>query len=571
MTVSIVTCPGCHALVLSDTAQCPTCRHVFDAERAAHAAEPMRPTGSEHEEPCPNCGDMVRKGLVRCFNCGHFMRKEIARLYKQMQATESPVIYSPMDEPEPGSAAAAETEVATSDDDFELAPEFSLVPAAAAAPPAAADEPAETYSLAEPAPSPAEPQPAAAESPAPSESPAEPDAAPKPRRPEAAEAAGGEAHSVATAGDALLNIAMQEEQEETERRKNPRRRRRAAGPITGDSVLVHCTCGARIRVSERHRGLLGHCPKCKTPFIVPPKSAYEAQAKAIAESGQTDATPADAVQETGPFRTWLEDVAVHTVNPTKLRIKPGSLKGDFQAMDLGFSPEGLLLVTLTKKSAGLFGVGGSDKTKEPTRQTVREHLRVGGKPEDTPAPAKRYFEAETLKTVAVVQPMPYIHESMFGGVPVFGEGRIAVRLPKTDQTTPELLFASFELSGFRAFAAAMQEFYGMSNLGAEQGVPLDDELTEAACHYSDEKLRILDKVEFYQADPKYKVKLIGRRCQGCGLVVSEDSRKKEKIGGANGKAIAKAKCPKCGQPFGDISLYTLDQPAEQPKEEAATA
>ena len=40
-------------------------------------------------------------------------------------------------------------------------------------------------------------------------------------------------------------------------------------------------------------------------------------------------------------------------------------------------------------------------------------------------------------------------------------------------------------------------------------------------------------------------------------MVSEDSRKKEKIGGKTGRGIAKAKCPKCEKKFGDISLYSL--------------
>ena len=38
-----------------------------------------------------------------------------------------------------------------------------------------------------------------------------------------------------------------------------------------------------------------------------------------------------------------------------------------------------------------------------------------------------------MEKIQVVQPAAYAHESMFAGVAVFGEGRIAVRFPVTDQ------------------------------------------------------------------------------------------------------------------------------------------
>jgi hypothetical protein len=43
--------------------------------------------------------------------------------------------------------------------------------------------------------------------------------------------------------------------------------------------------------------------------------------------------------------------------------------------------------------------------------------------------------------------------------------------------------------------------------------------------------------------------------------VSEDSRKKEKIGGKSDASVAKALCPKCKSKFGDITLYGLPAPA----------
>jgi hypothetical protein len=40
--------------------------------------------------------------------------------------------------------------------------------------------------------------------------------------------------------------------------------------------------------------------------------------------------------------------------------------------------------------------------------------------------------------------------------------------------------------------------------------------------------------------------------------VSEESREKEKLGGKEGKKIAKTACPKCKKPFGELPLYTLE-------------
>ena len=55
----------------------------------------------------------------------------------------------------------------------------------------------------------------------------------------------------------------------------------------------------------------------------------------------------------------------------------------------------------------------------------------------------------------------------------------------------------------------------------------------------------------------FYVILVGYRCGNCGIEISEDARKKEKIGGSNGKGIAKAKCPKCKGKMGSHPLYSL--------------
>ena len=63
--------------------------------------------------------------------------------------------------------------------------------------------------------------------------------------------------------------------------------------------------------------------------------------------------------------------------------------------------------------------------------------------------------------------------------------------------------------------------------------------------------------EFHEADKELELELLGYKCEACGLAVSEESRKKEKLGGASGKGIAKAKCPKCEAKFGNIPLRAI--------------
>jgi hypothetical protein len=143
MSVSIFPCPTCKTLLLADTIQCPTCKHVFDKQRVKALSDGPLPSErgeDSQEDPCPNCGEMVRRGLVRCWNCSSFMRKDIADSYRKMQTAPSPVIYSQSPQNKSGSSqnrssgrVAAERdqppgqepsvdELMATDEDFELAP-----------------------------------------------------------------------------------------------------------------------------------------------------------------------------------------------------------------------------------------------------------------------------------------------------------------------------------------------------------------------------------------------------------------------------------------------------------------
>jgi hypothetical protein len=155
---------------------------------------------------------------------------------------------------------------------------------------------------------------------------------------------------------------------------------------------------------------------------------------------------------------------------------------------------------------------------------------------------------------------------MFAGIDVFGVGRIAVRLPD-DSESKTIDFLSFSLSEFRRLSERLEELFGMTAFGADVGVPLKDKLSELTCHYNEETtMTVVEEVAYYEADESYEVTRVGCRCEGCGLIVSEDARKKEKIGGKSGKGIAKAVCPKCKRRFGDNPLFEISRTSDDGSE-----
>ncbi|MCY2963357.1 MAG: hypothetical protein NT069_06845, partial [Planctomycetota bacterium] len=63
------------------------------------------------------------------------------------------------------------------------------------------------------------------------------------------------------------------------------------------------------------------------------------------------------------------------------------------------------------------------------------------------------------------------------------------------------------------------------------------------------------RLPYYKADTTRKLQVLGHQCEKCGLIVSEDSRKKEKVGGKNPDSVAKSKCPKCKAKMGNHTLF----------------
>ncbi len=580
MSVSIVTCPNCNSLLLTDTAQCPTCHHVLHGKKAAPQSENKLHSevmGSTSDEvACPDCGEMCRKELVRCWRCGGFLRSDMAEKYQQMRENtvlpEAPVLREIMAMSETASRRSRPT--IDDDDDFALGPGVqALAPSETESPP----EDDDTFSLNLPA------------LPTPVEQPELPDIplalpasevalaatsadktahAPTNVNASIAEATRvtvpteeGEAHSVSSAGDVLLDIARQEELESESRRKTRGKKKSgAAGPKTG--FIIFCPYGHQIEVQERHRGQMGKCPRCKSAFIVP--QAIEPEKSADTTTAEATAAPVDppGMLVAGKYTRWLNDIHVHPLDPTTLKLKPGSLEAAFTAMDVAFGVDGLLMITLGGKK-GMFG--GKGKKPEEIRAETVAHLAAGKPLTELLVTAQRLFAADTVKQIQVVQPAQYAHESMFAGIPVFGQHRVAVRLPKPADSN-DLMFASFAISEFREFAKEMSEVFGISELGVAEGVPLTDKFADFKCHYTDQVFQALENTDYHQADSAIKLKIVGRKCEGCGLIVSEDGRKKEKLGGLDGKGIAKAKCPKCQKKFGSLSLYAVEAAAAGPAE-----
>jgi hypothetical protein len=587
MSVSIIACPSCKSLVLPDTAQCPNCGFVFDEKRAAVEPPTLgRVEAAEEEIPCPGCNELVKKGLVRCWNCGTFMQQEIAESYRRMQISPPKVIYSAVDDmidqkalfdgsltdsgrlvedaPPPGAPAEEDADFEVSggmEDDLDEG-DFDL---GTAEPPSAQNEivqSAPVFALREEAPpapvKPGKPAPGAkdAKAPAPETAKKAPDS-----RPEFSNEFENRFGSddPAAHGDGLLRVALAEEAESGSRR----RLQKVTEGTQKSGFRVFCPNGHCIEVQERHRGRTGRCPRCREAYYVPAGSWDEEKAIEQDEAQKAAAlaaaiAPAKSNQQVeisaGEYTRWMLDSHFHSVDLTKLKLKAGSLLKDYQDADVGFAPDGVLVVLLAKKGGLL---GGGEKKKLATRDAVIQHLSAGKARQDVPGGSHFFFAAATIPQIRIVQPIVSSEQSMFAGVAVFGDGRIALRLPKQDETSnPQ--FLSYSLSEFRRFARIVEEFYGLSHLGADTGIPVEDVFTERFCHFSNQPLRILENVQFYKDDKGFTLKRIGFKCAGCGLVVSEESREKEKIGGKDGKKIAKTPCPKCKKPFGDLPLYTLE-------------
>lgn len=501
------------------------------------------------EKPCPDCGEMVRPNSVRCWNCGGFMRKDMAVKFQQMQLNPKPLTYLEMSEKDMGALPLAGDD----DDDFELS--VPMMQTSAFTVPSVPssqvriEPPQDTSDLPSLALSPLMPLGGFGAS---DDSSSLPSLTPLGSAPVKSERPKSE-------DDALFDMVTQDVSESEQRKKKRRPNAMSGGVRTATGgFIIYCPYGCRFEVKDSHRGMQGRCPRCRAAFIVPidppdysvGKKAAEAPTAGTAATGPQDAA--------GAFSGWMKDLHLHTVSPDKLKLKADSLLKEFVEYEVAFSADQMLIVNYApKKAGGLFGGGGGDKKKAEAREAMLQHLKDGKPVAELPGTDKQVFTIDQVRQLRVVQPVANRAESLFAGIAVFGTGRIAVQLPYRDDPNALPQYLSFSLSEFRVFAKALHDRYGLTGFGAGCGAPLEDTFDEFACHTTKGPIRVLRQLEFYKADPSFKLATVGYQCGSCKVTLSEEGRARDNFGGKDGKAIAKAKCPKCQQKFGDQTLQSL--------------
>lgn len=577
MSTVIRSCPGCKSLILSDTDQCPECGHVLHERKNSANSKTVEGSSLRSAtllDPCPHCGEMVRTGLVRCWSCNGFMREDIAARYRKMTSNPQQIIYSTI----PASERTDYLPPRIADDKNSVPKAYdsegfvlSGGPGGATSQPAAEDgfelgsgttksTPA-TQSAAQTS------QPAASESKAESSKPTAPvDGPDKPKeqtpggtvqsQPAAAApvvsgqtdespASGAEASAKSGRGaksseDDLLSIAMQDEREVKKRRSDKLAERKQK------QMLVPCTCGAWIRVHESQAGKIVRCRKCKQPITVP-------QIRRKAEKKKSEKSAAVASMNI----TWIEGVRFFRLAPTSIVLKPGSVADKFTEADLAITDSQIVVVASSggdKKKRGLLSKAPKVDRAEQRKQ-LREQIAKNGNFTGLADVEVHTISADHVAEIRLVQPIVKANESMFAGVPVFGDGRLAVFLPIALENG-EQAYCSQTLSTFRKFCESLKKF-NVELPAAENGVPASEQVDNLSCFINQSRIESLRDVNYYEQDPAFELELSGFRCKACSAVISEEGRLKNKLGGANGKAIAKAKCPKCSGKMGEERLYRI--------------
>lgn len=360
-----------------------------------------------------------------------------------------------------------------------------------------------------------------------------------------------EHHSVATGGDVLLSAALQEQLDQLRRPRGTK----LADPnksSTPGTFIVHCPTGHRIQVKDKHRGQTGRCPVCKSLFHVPAGPAVD-PAVAAAAAAEAALQANLAALAPGGYELWLQDLRLHLVQLTKLKLKAGSLQQEYETVDLGFGPEGLLVATVFK-GGGSFRAAAEKKKKPESRAALKDHLRSGAALSESPLPRTTLIGLADLPQIRVVQPASPDEESVFADVPVFGAGMIAVRIPAPAEGGAKQ-YISMTLTEFRDLSRMLTEQYQLPPLGEGLGIPMEDQFAEVKCAFTETRVsHIAGPLDYYKADPKRPLVPVAWKCAGCGIYISQPGAKKEKLGGKNASGIAKAKCPKCKKKIGPETL-----------------
>ena len=570
MSTVIRSCPGCKSLILSDTDQCPECGHVLHERKNSQTSTTVEGSSLRSAtllDPCPHCSEMVRTGLVRCWSCNGFMREDVAARYRKMTSNPQQIIYSTIpanqrtdflparavdDNSVPKaydsesfvlsvSAGGATLQPAT-EDGFELGssttkskPAPQITPPAVSAPKSDASKPVA------PVDGPDKPK-----EQTPGSTVAAQETTPASGHADQTGSPGTEAPTKATRGsksseDDLLSIAMQDEREVKKRRSDKLADRKQK------QMLVPCACGAWIRVHESQAGKSVRCRKCKQPVIVP-------NIRRKAEKKKTE--KADAVPRMDV--TWIEGVRFFRLAPTSIVLKPGSVADKFIEADLAITDAEIVVVAFSggsKKKSGLLGKAPKIDRAEQRKQ-LREQISKTGNFTGLADVEVHKISTEHVAEIRLVQPILKASESMFAGVPVFGDGRLAVFLPIALENS-EQAYCSQTLSAFRTMNDLLKKKFNLELPAADNGVPATEKLDNLSCFINQSRVESLRDVNYYEQDPAFQLELSGFRCKACTAVISEEGRLKNKLGGANGKAIAKAKCPKCSGKMGEERLYRI--------------
>lgn len=488
---------------------------------------------------------MVREGLVRCWNCGGFLRAEMEQKFQKMQSQPPKVILSQTHEPDADHSdldlmMSRDSKSDGSGEDFQIS-----------TPVRQAASPTTEGGTAEEKPGDETPEKESADT---EEKPTD-------------EAKQKESPEAAADGDALLELAAAEEQE--------RQKRQGSGPaaikgvkVIRDGFLIDTPKGCRIQVRDEQTGEMRRLTfGANSRVRISMLDKLEAIAKARKEAAAKEARGPKHLSA-GKYQRWMSEVHMHTINPAKLKLVADSLVKEFVVVELGFAEDELIAVTLPVAKKSLFGGGKGPSTAEEAREALFERLRAGksiqGDDIAVVGDVNQHYTADQAAELRIVQPASPA-ESLFAGIPVFGQGRIAVQLPiKEAGEQPKVL--SFTLSQFREFVEIVSPLYSLPEFGRNLGIPLSDSFEEHKCHFSGSTVRALEHVEFYNADPKLETVIAGWKCEECGIAISEEAREEKKLGGKGGKGIAKAKCPKCEKKMGNVPLYTLPPREEEPSE-----
>lgn len=576
MSTVIRSCPGCKSLILSDTDECPECGHVFYERKKTESSgvAPSTPDAlksASMQEPCPHCGEMVRSGLVRCWSCNQFMRADVAARYRQLTTNPQPIIYStiPLESRKDFLPARAESKVdetarAVDNDEFKLGSGIKSVdsndfeinsPSHATVSRSTSSKSVATSTQAPPAvqvDGPNKPEATTlvtakskAKDVTPQSAATEPAASPAVSASRETPAAGTSRKK--GSDDDLLSFAV-EEQKEGKKRKNQKNAERLR-----KQVLVPCTCGAWIRVNEDQAGKTLRCKQCKQPVVVPGlRKKSDKQEKPAARTESVQQNPV----------SWIDDAWFHILSPSALVLKPGSLTGKHTEVDIAFDSSGLHILTFagTKKKRSIFSFGSGKKKADhlARRLQIREQIAKSGNFENLENVEIRKVDVTRAGEVRLVQPVAKVSESMFAGVPVFGEGRIAVFLP-IEIDGGKQAFLSFSISGWRVIAEQFKTLFAVELSGTENGIPDSDKAETFSCFMSQSRIESIKGLTYYQKDAAYTLELTGHKCKSCGTTISEEARKAAKLGGVKGKGIAKAKCPKCSNKMQAESLYKIAQ------------